>query len=244
MNPIKKLFIAFFGLFPFASNAALQSEPPQSPHPQEQKTPSPKQPQSCRDHLHKVTDLDDLIRQMFQTGLFDNCLYDMQPVELHQIWGVPVLPDTEGLSFRASQADVNSPFNFFVQFDVSHKKKLNWLAITLNKKGYEQDGTLFPSGKFPDFLPEPSVIDDWHTYLGGAIELRASTYIGKPDAEIQPEKVYYWMNNTLGNTSADELSVETYIGRDGVIWRLVFRKGYLNFSGLFTVTKFRENTDN
>jgi len=59
MNPIKKLFIAFFGLFPFASNAALQSEPPQSPHPQEQKTPSPKQPQSCRDHLHKVTDLDD-----------------------------------------------------------------------------------------------------------------------------------------------------------------------------------------
>ena len=52
------------------------------------------------------------------------------------------------------------------------------------------------------------------------------------------------MNNTLGNTSADELSVETYIGRDGVIWRLVFRKGYLNFSGLFTVTKFRENTDN
>ena len=240
MSPIKKLFIALLGLFSFTSNAAPQPEPPQSTHSQEQN----KQPQSCKGYLHKVTDLDDLIRQMFQTGLFDNCLYDMTPEELHQIWGIPVLPDTKRLGFRASQADVNSPFNFFVQYRTFPNEKLKQFAIALNKKGYEQDGTLFPSGKFPEFLPEPSVIDDWHPYIGGTYELTSSNYIAKPDAEIQPEKVYYWMNNTLGNTSTYELSVETYIGRDGIIWRLVFRKGYLNFSGLFTVTKFRENTDN
>ena len=245
MNFIKRLFIAFFGLFSLTSNAASQQpEPPKNTHAQEQKVPNQKQPQSCRDYLHKVTDLDDLIRQMFQTGLFDNCLYNFQPEELQQIWGIPVLPETEGFDFRASQADVNSPFNFFVQFDVSYDKKLNWLAIALNKKGYEQDGTLFPSGKFPDFLPEPSIIRNWSTYLGGARELRASTYVGKLDAEIQPKKIYYWVNNTLGNTSTDELSVETYIGRDGVIWRLVFRKGYSNFSNLpVYATKFRENAD-
>ena len=76
MNFIKKLFIAFFGLFSLTSNAASQQpEPPKNTHFQEQKVPNQKQPQSCRDYLHKVTDLDDLIRQMFQTGLFDNCLY-------------------------------------------------------------------------------------------------------------------------------------------------------------------------
>ena len=239
MSPIKKLFIALLGLFSFTSNAAPQPEPPQSTHSQEQN----KQPQSCKGYLHKVTDLDDLIRQMFQTGLFDNCLYDMTPEELHQIWGIPVLPD-KGYDYRASQSDFGSPFNFFVQYYTFPNEKLKQFSIALNKKGYEQDGTLFPSGKFPEFLPEPSVIDDWHPYIGGTYELTSSNYIAKPDAEIQPEKVYYWMNNTLGNTSTYELSVETYIGRDGIIWRLVFRKGYLNFSGLFTVTKFRENTDN
>ena len=240
MSPIKKLFIALLGLFSFTSNAAPQPEPPQSTHSQEQNT----KPKSCKDYLHKVTDLDDLIRQMFQTGLFDNCLYDMTPKELHQIWGIPVLPD-KGYDYRASQSDFGSPFNFFMQFDVSYKKKLNWLAIALNKKGYEQDGTLFPSGKFPEFLPEPSVIDDWHPYIGGTEELTSSNYIAKPDAEIQPEKVYYWVNNTLGNTYADGLSVETHIGRDGVIWQLMFRKGYSNFFNLpVYATKFKENTDN
>ena len=240
MNFIKRLFIVFLSLFSLTSNAASQQpELPKNTHTQEQKAPNQKQPQSCRDYLHKVTDLDDLIRQMFQTGLFDNCLYNFQPEELQQIWEIPVLPETKGFDFRASQADVASPFNFFVQFKVSHNKKLNWLAIALNKKGYEQDGTLFPSGKFPDFLPESSFISEWDTYLGGARELRASTYVGKPDAEIQPKKIYYWGNNTLGDTYADRLLVETYIGRDGVIWRLVFTKGMSNLSNQH-VTKFRK----
>ena len=241
MNFIKKLFITFFGLFSLTSNAASQQpEPPKNTHTQEQKAPNQKQPQSCRDYLHKVTDLDDLIRQMFQTGLFDNCLYDFQPEELQQIWGIPVLPDTKGFDFRASQADVNSPFNFFVQFDTFPNEKLKQFSIALNKKGYEQDGTLFPSGKFPDFLPKPSIIRDWSTYLGGARELRASTYVGKPDAEIQPKKIYYWGNNMLGDTFEDRLRVETYIGRDGVIWQLVFTKGISNFSNQH-VTEFKKS---
>ena len=133
MSFIKNLFIAFLGLFSFTSNAAPQPEPPQNTHTQEQN----KQPQSCKDYLHKVTDLDDLIRQMFQTGLFDNCLYDMTPEELHQIWGIPVLPD-KGYDYRASQSDFGSPFNFFVQFDVFPNKNLKQFSIALNKKGYEQ----------------------------------------------------------------------------------------------------------
>ena len=245
MNSIKKLFIALFGLFSFSSHATMQAqsapqpEPPQNTHSQEQNT----RPKSCKDYLHKVTDLDDLIRQMFQTGLFDNCLYDMTPEELHRIWGIPVLPD-KGYDYRASQSDFGSPFNFFVQFDVSPDKKLNWLAIALNKKGFEQDGTLFPNGKFPDFLPDPSIVENWyfHIELPG---LGSSKYIANPDAKIQPEKIYYWVNNTLGNTYADGLSVETHIGTDGIIWQLIFRKGYSNFFNLpVYATQFKENTDN
>ena len=241
MNFIKRLFIVFLSLFSLTSNAASQQpELPKNTHTQEQKAPNQKQPQSCRDYLHKVTDLDDLIRQMFQTGLFDNCLYNFQPEELQQIWEIPVLPETKGFDFRASQADVASPFNFFVQYRTFPNEKLKQFSIALNKKGYEQDGTLFPSGKFPDFLPEPSIIRNWSTYLGGARELRASTYVGKPDAEIQPKKIYYWGNNTLSDSHLDNLLVETYIGRDGVIWRLVFSKGVSGFTNQH-VTEFKKS---
>ena len=235
MSFIKNLFIAFLGLFSFTSNAAPQPEPPQNTHSQEQNT----KPKSCKDYLHKVTDLDDLIRQMFQTGLFDNCLYDMTPEELHQIWGIPVLPD-KGYDYRASQSDFGSPFNFFVQYYTFPNEKLKQFSIALNKKGFEQDGTLFPSGKFPDFLPEPSIIDDWHPYIGGTYELTSSNYIAKPDAEIQPEKVYYWGNNTLSNSHLDYLLVETYIGRDGVVWQLAFSKGVSSFFSNQTVTEFKK----
>ena len=246
MSFIKKLFITLFGLFSFTSNAAPQPqatpqpEPAKSTPPKKQKEPNPKSNQSCHPYLHKVTSLDDLIRQMFQTAVFDDCLYDMQPETLQEIWGIPVITEGSYLKYSVYLADVPSPFPFFVHRDPGRKM----LSIALNTQGYKQDGTLFPSGKFPDFLPESSFISEWDTYLGGARELRASTYVGKPDAEIQPKKIYYWGNNTLGDTYADRLLVETYIGRDGVIWRLVFRKGYSNFSNLpVYATKFRENAD-
>ena len=93
MSFIKKLFIALFGLFSFTSNAAPQPqatpqpEPAKSTPPKKQKEPNPKSNQSCHPYLHKVTSLYDLIRQMFQTAVFDDCLYDMQPETLQEIWG-------------------------------------------------------------------------------------------------------------------------------------------------------------
>ena len=216
MSPIKKLFIALLGLFSFTSNAAPQPEPPQSTHSQEQN----KQPQSCKGYLHKVTDLDDLIRQMFQTGLFDNCLYDMTPEELHQIWGIPVIAEGDYLDYSVYLADVPSPFPFFVHYyqDINRKT----LSLSLNTQGYKQDGTLFPSGNFPDFLPEPSssVPIDYSPIAGGWLQL-SEYYRAKPDAQIKPNRTYTWVN-VVGNNNF--IRVRADIGEEGAIWRLVFEK--------------------
>ena len=45
---------------------------------------------SCLITLHKVTSRDDLIGQMFQTALEDDCLYHFTSTELEKIWGIPV----------------------------------------------------------------------------------------------------------------------------------------------------------
>ena len=221
MNFIKKLFIAFFGLFSLTSNATSilqttsQPEPTQSTPPKKQKEPTPKSNQSCHPYLHKVTSLDDLIRQMFQTAVFDDCLYDMQPETLQEIWGIPVITEGSYLKYSVYLADVLSPFPFFVHRDPNRKM----LSIALNTQGYKQDGTLFPSGKFPDFLPEPSGsrVVDYSPIGGGWLQL-SEHYQAKPDAQIKPNTTYGWVNIVNNNF----IEVQTDIGEDGAVWRLVF----------------------
>nr|WP_314227758.1 hypothetical protein [uncultured Kingella sp.] len=221
MNFIKKLFIALFGLFSFTSNATpilqttSQPEPTQSTPPKKQKEPNPKSNQSCHPYLHKVTSLDDLIRQMFQTAVFDDCLYDMQPETLQEIWGIPVITEGSYLKYSVYLADVPSPFPFFVHRDPGRKM----LSIALNTQGYKQDGTLFPSGKFPDFLPEPSGsrVVDYSPIGGGWLQL-SEHYRAKPDAQIKPNTTYGWVNIVNNNF----IEVQTDIGEDGSVWRLLF----------------------
>ena len=221
MNFIKKLFIAFFGLFSLTSNATSilqttsQPEPTQSTPPKKQKEPNPKSNQSCHPYLHKVTSLDDLIRQMFQTAVFDDCLYDMQPETLQEIWGIPVITEGSYLKYSVYLADVPSPFPFFVHRDPGRKM----LSIALNTQGYKRDGTLFPSGKFPDFLPEPSGsrVVDYSPIGGGWLQL-SEHYQAKPDAQIKPNTTYGWVNIVNNNF----IEVQTDIGEDGAVWRLVF----------------------
>ena len=221
MNFIKKLFIAFFGLFSLTSNATpilqttSQPEPTQSTPPKKQKEPNPKPNQSCHPYLHKVTSLDDLIKQMFQTAVFDDCLYDMQPETLQEIWGIPVITEGSYLKYSVYLADVLSPFPFFVHRDPNRKM----LSIALNTQGYKQDGTLFPSGKFPDFLPEPSGsrVVDYSPIGGGWLQL-SEHYQAKPDAQIKPNTTYGWVNIVNNNF----IEVQTDIGEDGAVWRLVF----------------------
>ena len=93
------------------------------------------------------------------------------------------------------------------------------LSIALNTQGYKQDGTLFPSGKFPDFLPEPSGsrVVDYSPIGGGWLQL-SEHYQAKPDAQIKPNTTYGWVNIVNNNF----IEVQTDIGEDGAVWRLVF----------------------
>ena len=223
MNFIKKLFIALFGLFSFTSNAAPQPqatpqpEPAKSTPPKKQKEPSPKLNQSCHPYLHKVTSLDDLIKQMFQTAVFDDCLYDMQPETLQEIWGIPVITEGNYRHYSVYLADVPSPFPFFVHYYQDINRKM--LSIALNTQGYKQDGTLFPSGKFPDFMPEPSASSpiDHSPIVGGWLQL-SEYYRAKPDAQIKPNRTFTWVNIVNSNF----IDVRADIGEEGAIWRLLF----------------------
>ena len=93
------------------------------------------------------------------------------------------------------------------------------LSIALNTQGYKRDGTLFPSGKFPDFLPEPSGsrVVDYSPIGGGWLQL-SEHYRAKPDAQIKPNRTFTWINVVNSNF----IDVRADIGEDGAIWRLIF----------------------
>ena len=159
----------------------------------------------CRPHLHRPENRDDLIHQMFQTGLLDDCLYSMPPEELQQIWDIPVVPNPGNYP----GSNIPSRLDFYVTYG-----KFG-LAIYLNKDSIENVGTLFPEGHYPNFMPEPSLISkanfSWgmnHNYLTW------TSYRAKPNDQIQHGNEHIWVN---GNRS-----IEPGVYMYGAIVGLIF----------------------
>ena len=106
----------------------------------------------CRKQLHRATDQDDLIQQMYYTALRDNCLYAMDLEELQKIWDIPVLkggdayPSSSRLGIWVNKTD-----NFTI-----------YPILTNSYTEYEQNvkpKSMFIDNNFPSFLPRPIVID-------------------------------------------------------------------------------------
>ena len=72
---------------------------------------------SCVKTLHKVTSRDDLIVQMFETALEDDCLYHFTSAELEKIWGIPIADyiqvDPLKLPVHPNK-DIESPIDLYV----------------------------------------------------------------------------------------------------------------------------------
>ena len=106
----------------------------------------------CRKQLHRATDQDDLIQQMYYTALRDNCLYAMDLEELQKIWDIPVLkggdayPSSSRLGIWVNKTDNFTIYpistNFYTKYEQSIKPK-----------------SMFIDNNFPSFLPRPIVID-------------------------------------------------------------------------------------
>ena len=80
-------------------------------------------PTECR-NLHKVTDIDDLIRQLYD-NIDSYCLFDIAPGALEKIWGLPVFDfigkngkelDRLNLQVRKFHAENDSLFIIFMIF--------------------------------------------------------------------------------------------------------------------------------
>lgn len=106
----------------------------------------------CRKQLHRATDQDDLIQQMYYTALRDDCLYAMDLEELQKIWDIPVLkggdayPSSSRLGIWVNKTD-----NFTI-----------YPILTNSYTEYEQNvkpKSMFIDNNFPSFLPRPIVID-------------------------------------------------------------------------------------
>lgn len=106
----------------------------------------------CRKQLHRATDQDDLIQQMYYTALRDNCLYAMDLEELQKIWDIPVL---EGWDAYPSSSRLGIWVNKTDNFTI-------YPILTNSYTEYEQNvkpKSMFIDNNFPSFLPRSIIID-------------------------------------------------------------------------------------
>lgn len=143
--------------------------------------------QRCRSRLYKVHSRDDLLKQMYETAVLDDCLYAMDVEELERIWGIPVgIPDPND---TALLKDLHSPIGLHVIKSGSGVYYLN-----MTKTEFHRTGTLFPEGRFPAFLPEPREFEE---DVGYRLEWMPSgnPYIGSEDSPIRYNWRYFWRLN-------------------------------------------------
>ena len=106
----------------------------------------------CRKQLHRATDQDDLIQQMYYTALRDNCLYAMDLEELQKIWDIPVL---EGWDAYPSSSRLGIWVNKTNNFTI-------YPILTNSYTEYEPNikpKSMFIDNNFPSFLPRSIIID-------------------------------------------------------------------------------------
>ena len=102
--------------------------------------------------MHRTTDQNDLIQQMYYTALRDDCLYAMDLEELQKIWDIPVL---EGWDAYPSSSRLGVWVNKTNNFTI-------YPILTNSYTEYEPNikpKSMFIDKNFPSFLPRPIVID-------------------------------------------------------------------------------------
>jgi hypothetical protein len=125
-----------------------ETDPSKSTNP----TPKAAAINRCRKLLHRVSNQNDLIQQMYQTALRDDCLYAMDLDELQRVWDIPVQDDWKKpapVSRIGVWVEKSSDF-------VIYPNSVNF------RTEYERDiqpKSMFADNYFPSFLPRPIVKD-------------------------------------------------------------------------------------
>ena len=167
---------------------------------------------SCLITLHKVTSRDDLIGQMFETALEDDCLYHFSPTELEKIWDIPVFDyvqvDPMMLPIPPNK-DIESPIGLYVEKDTVPAGTSFYMKMTLSE--LEKHFSIFPEGYFPSILPEPKSF----ALPEAAIRSHHVTYIppyqSPPQAKIKADRMYYWFKDNQAVATSGFVGEITYL---------------------------------
>ena len=166
----------------------------------------------CLQTLHKVTSRDDLIGQMFETALEDDCLYHFTSTELEKIWGIPVFDyvqvDPMMLPIPPNK-DIESPIGLYVEKDTVPAGTSFYMKMTLSE--LEKHFSIFPEGYFPSILPEPKSF----ALPEAAIRSHHVTYIppyqSPPQAKIKADRMYYWFKDNQAVATSGFVGEITYL---------------------------------
>ena len=169
---------------------------------------------SCLKKLHPVKNRDDLIAQMFQTALEDDCLYHFTSAELEKIWGIPVfdyVQPADGTDFsKPRNKDIESSIGLYVEKETAAAGASFYMKMTLSE--LNQHFSIFPEGHFPSSLPTPKSF----AVLEEALRPHHPTYIppyqSQPQAKIKASRTYYWFKDNRA------VAVTSWVGEVMHLW--------------------------
>ena len=152
---------------------------------------------SCLKTLHKVTSRDDLIAQMFETALEDDCLYHFTSTELEKIWGIPVFdyvqPAAETDFSKPRNKDIQSSIGLYVEKETVPAGASFYMKMTLSE--LNQHFSIFPEGYFPSSLPTPKSFALPEEALRSHHPTYIPPYQSLPQAKIKAGRTYYWFKD-------------------------------------------------
>ena len=165
----------------------------------------------CMNTLHHVSNRDDLIKQMFETALEDDCLYHFTSAELEKIWGIPVFDyvqvDPMMLPIPPNK-DIESPIGLYVVKNEVPAGATFRIEMTLSE--LNKHFSIFPEGRFPSILPQPKSFA-----LNEAALRHPPTYIPPyqlpPQAKIKAGRKYYWFKDNRAVAVTSFVGEVTYL---------------------------------
>ena len=166
---------------------------------------------SCLKKLHQVKNRDDLIGQMFETALENDCLYHFTSADLEKIWGIPVFDyvqvDPMMLPIPPNK-DIESPIGLYVVKNEVPAGATFRIEMTLSE--LNKHFSIFPEGRFPSILPQPKSFA-----LNEAALRHPPTYIPPyqlpPQAKIKAGRKYYWFKDNRAVAVTSFVGEVTYL---------------------------------
>ncbi len=137
-------------------------------------------------NLHKVTDIDDLLKQMYD-NIDSHCLFEMDTDDLEKVWGIRVFNHTpysksesiKAVKFHRNKKGISlGKYPSYFTLNITEKSKKSLVA------GSQR------TGSYPKYLPNPIVIAPKRKYSQLIRDKKIK------ERKYQMYGQYFWLNST------------------------------------------------